>query len=124
MCNAIDDDCDGRIDEDAGEIVDADGDGIGGACDNCPQVVNVSQVDADGDGRGNACDNCVTIVNPGQQNADEDRLGDACDNCVLDSNPSQSDFDHDSQGDRCDLDDGVIPLPRRSHLRRVARRDR
>ena len=110
VCNAIDDDCDARIDEDAGEIVDADGDGVHGACDNCPQVVNGSQLDTDADGRGNACDNCVAVLNPGQLDADADRLGDACDNCPLEFNPGQIDFDHDFQGDRCDLDDGLIYL--------------
>jgi len=35
---------------------DADGDGIGVPCDNCPDVYNPDQADSDGDGIGDACD--------------------------------------------------------------------
>jgi|GEM_PF-2734671 len=35
---------------------DADGDGIGDVCDNCPNNCNVQQLDADGDGIGDVCD--------------------------------------------------------------------
>lgn len=35
---------------------DADGDGIGDGCDNCPDVFNPDQQDNDGNGIGNACD--------------------------------------------------------------------
>jgi hypothetical protein len=49
--DAIDNDCDGRTDED---WEDRDGDGI--ACDNCPDLSNVTQEDRDGDGIGDACD--------------------------------------------------------------------
>ncbi|MBM4281490.1 MAG: hypothetical protein FJ137_12275 [Deltaproteobacteria bacterium] len=36
--------------------LDADGDGLGGLNDNCPDVANADQVDTDGDGIGDACD--------------------------------------------------------------------
>ncbi len=36
--------------------LDADGDGVGDAVDNCPATANPDQADADGDGTGDACD--------------------------------------------------------------------
>lgn len=36
--------------------VDSDGDGIGDAVDNCPEVANTTQSDEDGDGIGDDCD--------------------------------------------------------------------
>jgi hypothetical protein len=86
VCNGFDDNCNGLVDEDAlGE--DVDGDGVPGACDNCPLAANPSQADTDGDGIADACDNCPSIFN---------RL--------------QLDFDHDGEGDVCDVNDGVIYL--------------
>jgi len=37
---------------------DADADGVGDLCDNCPDDPNLDQADADGDGMGDACDMC------------------------------------------------------------------
>lgn len=107
VCNGLDDNCNGLVDEDA-LGVDTDGDGIHNACDNCPSVPNSSQQDTDADQLGDACDNCPTAYNPSQSDVDGDRVGDACDNCLSDYNPAQSDFDHDGEGDICDLDDGLI----------------
>jgi len=97
ICNQVDDNCDGRIDEGS----DLDGDGIS-VCDNCPDVYNPDQRDADADSVGDACDNCPNIANIAQSDADGDRVGDGCDNCPMVPNPNQSDVDSDSIGDLCD----------------------
>ncbi len=58
LCNLIDDDCDGTVDE----TTDSDGDGVGNCIDNCPDAQNASQTDSDGDGVGNVCD-CTPLDN-------------------------------------------------------------
>ncbi|XP_042888974.1 cartilage oligomeric matrix protein-like isoform X2 [Penaeus japonicus] len=80
---------------------DADGDGVGDACD----------ADADGDGIDGGSDNCPLIPNPKQDDADKDGIGDVCDNCPAKSNPSQKDTDGDNVGDDCDddIDDDGSP---------------
>lgn len=64
---------------------DTDGDGLVGACDNCPLVANASQEDGDGDGSGDACDNCPVTPNPDQRNSDASAGGDVCDACPSDA---------------------------------------
>ncbi|MBK8923227.1 MAG: choice-of-anchor D domain-containing protein [Saprospirales bacterium] len=54
VCNGLDDDCDGDIDEG----FDQDNDGIADCFDSCPAVANPGQDDADCDGVGDACDLC------------------------------------------------------------------
>jgi hypothetical protein len=122
-------------------LSDLDGDGIPNANDNCPFAANPSQGDADGDGIGDACDarhdldldgdgifndadNCPFSANPAQEDADGDGIGDACDirddrdldgdgvanvsdNCPFDPNPLQQDSDGDGTGDACDLLDDL-----------------
>ncbi|AMY08354.1 Bacillolysin precursor [Luteitalea pratensis] len=114
---------------------DADGDGIGDACDN----------DADGDGAPEICstpqcllnkDNCPGIYNPDQADANFNSIGTACDpledgdldddhvpdkedNCPGDYNPKvfqdgrafQPDVDGDGEGDACDPDGDGDTVP-------------
>jgi hypothetical protein len=72
--------------------IDADGDGVADAADNCPDVPNTDQRDTDGDRRGDACDD----------DDDGDGVADSADNCALSPNPGQLDDDFDGRGDACD----------------------
>jgi len=88
---------------------DTDEDRISDSVDNCPINANPYQQDADGDGMGDACDsdadndgilnksdNCPYVPNPDQNNKDLDAYGDVCDTRV-DSievyDPSKLDID-------------------------------
>lgn len=75
-----------------GCLLDEDGDGVDDLLvDNCVGTFNPDQADADGDGIGDACDdsdgdgifddtdNCPTVANPDQSDLDFDGIGDACD---------------------------------------------
>jgi putative metal-binding protein/thrombospondin type 3 repeat protein len=59
ICNGLDDNCNGLVDE-SGDI---DGDGVNDCTDNCPDAYNPGQQDADHDGFGDLCD--CTPNNPG-----------------------------------------------------------
>lgn len=87
---------------DHSDTLDADGDAIPDACDNCPVVPNAYQDDADDDQIGDACDNCVAVANNGQIDFDGDGLGDVCDNCPRVANSGQEDCDGDGVGDACE----------------------
>ncbi len=131
ICNGIDDDCDGQVDEgfdsdgdgtpdcydgcpgdpnktepgmcDCGiPDTDTDADGTPDCNDNCPDVPNSDQSNGDADSVGDACDNCLEVANPAQEDVDVDAVGDLCDNCPDDYNPDQADLDDDGTGDACE----------------------
>ena len=84
--------------------LDADGDYIPDALDNCPNVQNPDQADADGDGNGDPC----TVY----QDTDGDTVPDKSDNCPNIATSDFSDRDGDGVGDSCDKSpDGIEPEP-------------
>ncbi len=84
---------------------DTDGDGEDNATDNCPNVSNADQTDADGDGIGDACD-LDSISTPSSGDEDGDGIPDDVDNCTEVSNADQADADEDGIGDACDCNGG------------------
>jgi hypothetical protein len=99
---------------------DADRDGKGDACDNCPAAKNADQRDSDDDGTGDVCedrdadgtadrtDNCPDAANADQLDWDRDRMGDVCDNCPDHYNADQRDIDRDGKGDACDGEESRV----------------
>ncbi len=67
ICDKLDNDCDGDIDED---FADDNGNGI----------LDCLEGDTDDDGLLDYDDNCYSVANPDQANFDTDDLGDVCDN--------------------------------------------
>jgi Ca2+-binding RTX toxin-like protein len=76
---------------------DTDGDGVPDSEDNCRNVSNPLQEDADGDGIGDACDQT-----PGGPDDDGDGVPNDQDNCPSVSNPDQADSDGDGIGNACE----------------------
>jgi hypothetical protein len=89
------------------ENIDADGDGLGDACDACP---NDSDNDADGDGICGDVDNCPEVSNPNDADTDEDGIPDGVEdtnhNGVWDAgetSPCEADSDGDGIQDGTEL---------------------
>jgi hypothetical protein len=123
--DGIPDDIDNCIDSSNSDQADSDVDGVGDACDVCPDIAD-DQSDSDGDGWGDACDECPTDPNkidPGicgcgtpDTDSDSDGTADCNDQCPLDSDKidpgicgcGTPDTDSDSDGtadcnDQCPL---------------------
>ena len=119
ICNGLDDDCDGGVDEfnpgggtdcttgqpgacaagtwqcEGGDFtcrrsVDPEDEICDGLDNDCDGVVDDSSVDIDGDGVSACFDNCFGAPNPGQEDSDQDGFGDACDNCPTAANATQN----------------------------------
>jgi hypothetical protein len=74
-------------------------DGVGDACDNCPDEHNADQLDSDGDLAGDACDACPFDR---FNDVDVDEICGDVDNCRDVFNTDQLDSDGDLAGDACD----------------------
>ncbi len=90
---------------------DADWDGVGDQCDNCPNVPNgiecrnpLFAFRCDMDGDGNATPQEIAAFGD-QRNDDGDRWGNACDKCPEIADNDNSDIDGDGAGAPCDADD-------------------
>jgi hypothetical protein len=89
ICDGLDDDCDGVLDE---GFPQSDGDGVADCIDE----------DDDDDGVVDLADNCPLVPNPAQEDRDGDLVGDACDEDVDgDGEPNESDCDPTDSGFAC-----------------------
>ncbi|MBM4356185.1 MAG: hypothetical protein FJ109_20735, partial [Deltaproteobacteria bacterium] len=126
FCDAADNDCDGKVDEELGETACGLGEcehavpncigGVPGECDPMEgasvEACNGKDDDCDGsideefdDVNQDGVADCMT------EDDDGDGVADGADNCPKVANPDQANFDYDSQGDACDPDDDNDQTP-------------
>ena len=131
VCDGIDNDCDGLVDDDDNSLADAttwyadtDGDGYGDPLDavtacNAPTGYITNDSDCD-DSDANTHPGASEIPNDGIDqdcnggdliigDSDNDGVLDDTDNCIDTPNPDQSDSDNNGIGDECDVKDIEVP---------------